>query len=40
MVIGDYEINTGNIKLRDMNNSKDIDVNVDDIDKIIDIINS
>ncbi len=38
LVIGEDEVNTGKIKLRDMNNSNDIEVNISDIDKICDIV--
>ena len=38
LVIGDNEINTGNIKIRDMINSLDIEVNINDIDNICNIV--
>ncbi len=38
LVIGENELSSGVIKLRDMTNSRDIEVNINDIDKIIDII--
>ena len=38
LVIGDDEVNTGNIKIRDMVNSCDIGANICDIDSICDIV--
>ena len=38
LVVGDNEINTGNIKIRDMINSLDIEVNINDIDNICNIV--
>ena len=38
LVIGDNEINTGNIKIRDMINSLDIEGNINDIDNICNIV--
>lgn len=37
-VIGENEINTGNIKIKDMNKSKEIEININDIDNIVKII--
>ena len=37
-VIGENEINTGIIKIKDMNKSKEIEVNINDIDNIVKII--
>lgn len=38
-VIGDNEINTGIIKIKDMNESSEKEVNINDIDSILNIIN-
>ena len=38
VVIGEDEINTGNIKIRDMINSLDIEGNINDIDNICNIV--
>ena len=38
LVIGDNEVNTGNIKIRDMINSLDIEGNINDIDNICNIV--
>ena len=38
LVIGEDEINTGNIKIRDMVNSNDIESNINDIDNIYSIV--
>lgn len=40
MVIGENEINTQKIEIRDMNNSSNIEVDINDIDNIAKIINS
>lgn len=37
-VIGENEINTGNIKIKDMNNSKEIEININNIEEIINLI--
>lgn len=37
-VIGENEINAGNIKIKDMNKSKEIEININDIDNIVKII--
>ena len=37
-VIGENEINTGNIKIKDMNNSKEIEININNIKEIINLI--
>ena len=37
-VIGETEINTGNIKIKDMNNSKEIEININNIEEIINLI--
>ena len=37
-VIGENEINTGIIKIKDMNNSKEIEVGINEIDKFVRII--
>ena len=38
LVIGDNEVNTGNIRIRDMINSLDIEGNINDIDNICNIV--
>ena len=38
LVIGEDEVNTGNIKIRDMVNSNDIESNINDIDNIYSIV--
>ena len=38
MVIGENEIKTNKVEIRDMNNSKDIEVNMDDIESIVNCI--
>ena len=38
IVLGENEIKTGEIEIKDMNNSTNIKVNIDDIDKIVNII--
>ena len=38
VVIGEDEVNTGNIRIRDMINSLDIEVNINDIDNICNIV--
>ena len=37
-VIGETEINTGNIKIKDMDNSKEIEININNIEEIINLI--
>ena len=39
IVIGENEINTGKIKIKDMNSYKEIEVEINDIKKICEIIN-
>ena len=38
IVLGENEIKTREIEIKDMNNSTNIKVNIDDIDKIVNII--
>ena len=38
IIIGENEVNSNKIKIKDMNNSTEYEVELDNIDKIIDII--
>ena len=38
IIIGENEVNSNKIKIKDMNNSTEYEVELDDIDKILDII--